>query len=725
MTPLDLNRIYVLLPAVYRIRDAQAALNSGATLDPADLQQLQGLLENLANLTPVEQQQLAELQDKQQRGPLKSLVAIFAEQIEVLQESLYQSYDDLFIETCQEWLVPYIGALVGVAGLANFPGTPYSLRAAVANTIRNRRRKGTVYGLEQLSHDVTGWQANVVEYFQLLATTQFMNHIRPGNLSMADVRRADWGLPGTPFDAAAHALDVRSIASGRGKFNISNIGIHLWRLQPLRLENSPAFRVDARRYKFDALGRDTQLFTLVEATDQDLGRRVTPLDVPMPIDRKTLYANFARYYGQNLSLWLENVTAGSLPAALPVRVCNLANVTDGSGHVTGWAHAPLDAVAIDPELGRIAFPSAVPPPKDVHVRYCYGFSAPMGGGSYSRPFDDTGVLIHVPQEHPTIQAALHHAETQIASGAKAVTIEVDNNQYYVETPVVRIAANASVTLRAADGMRPVLVLSGDFNMFGGTGSAFTLNGLMVSGGCIAAPLLDKAAPNALATLTISHCTLAPMAAPAIGGAPAQMMGPRICLDAEDLAVVINHTITGPLRVSGGSNVTVSDSIIDAGAPTEVAYANEDCTGPGAPLTITSCTVIGTLQAREIPLGSNSIFLAEADPGTPPVLVQRLQQGCVRFCYVPPGSSVPRAYRCYPAAGDPAPLVPVFTSLLFGDPGYCQLSSRSAPATLQGADDQSQMGAFHGLYQPRRLANLRVNLADYLRFGLEAGIFFAT
>jgi hypothetical protein len=36
-----------------------------------------------------------------------------------------------------------------------------------------------------------------------------------------------------------------------------------------------------------------------------------------------------------------------------------------------------------------------------------------------------------------------------------------------------------------------------------------------------------------------------------------------------------------------------------------------------------------------------------------------------------------------------------------------------------------MGAFHNLYQPRREANLRAALGEYLRFGLEAGIFNAS
>ena len=69
--------------------------------------------------------------------------------------------------------------------------------------------------------------------------------------------------------------------------------------------------------------------------------------------------------------------------------------------------------------------------------------------------------------------------------------------------------------------------------------------------------------------------------------------------------------------------------------------------------------------------------------------------------------------------------PVFTSLRYGDAGYCQLSERTAVEIRQGADDQAEMGAFHDLYQPQRKANLRARLDEYLRFGLEAGIFYAS
>jgi hypothetical protein len=36
-----------------------------------------------------------------------------------------------------------------------------------------------------------------------------------------------------------------------------------------------------------------------------------------------------------------------------------------------------------------------------------------------------------------------------------------------------------------------------------------------------------------------------------------------------------------------------------------------------------------------------------------------------------------------------------------------------------------MGAFHDLFQPQRETNLRVRFEEYLRFGLEAGIFYQT
>lgn len=111
-------------------------------------------------------------------GALKALVRVLAEQAEVLEEDLARLYDNHFIETCEEWAVPYIGALVGTRGLSAIPEEAARHRNEVANTLALRRRKGTAAALEQLAEDVTDLDAVVVEYFRHLATTQYLKHLR-------------------------------------------------------------------------------------------------------------------------------------------------------------------------------------------------------------------------------------------------------------------------------------------------------------------------------------------------------------------------------------------------------------------------------------------------------------------------------------------------------------------------------------------------------------------
>ena len=45
--------------------------------------------------------------------------------------------------------------------------------------------------------------------------------------------------------------------------------------------------------------------------------------------------------------------------------------------------------------------------------------------------------------------------------------------------------------------------------------------------------------------------------------------------------------------------------------------------------------------------------------------------------------------------------------------------------VTGADDEAEMGVFHDLFQPQRESNIRARLREYLRFGLEAGVFYET
>jgi hypothetical protein len=728
---LDLDQIYKLLPAVYRIRDADIATQSRAGLDPTDQQELKALLATSGPLPASDAARLEELKDKAQRGPLKSLMAILAEQVEALEESLLQSYDDLYIETCQEWVVPYIGDLVGVQGLWDSPDGSFSLRAAIADTISNRRRKGTVPALETLAHDVTGWDARAVEYFQLLATTQFMNHIRPGNLSFADVRKANWQMLGTPFDASAHRADVRNIEKRLGKYNIPNIGIFLWRIAEQRLESSPALPVDKWRFCFDAIGRDTQLFTK-PATEQGSSQRATPLNVPMPINRWMMLANKYSYYGARLSIYIDDSSWLSPPGDSDICVCDLSDKLDASGNVTGWAHQPQNVIGIDPVLGRIAFPAKLPPPENVHVDYCYGFMTSMGGGSYSRPGTGAGtpdITIRIPADKPTIQAALDYAATELAGQKNSATIEISNNEYFLETPNVVLGEGKTVELRGKDGNRPVLVLSGDMLITGDDSSVFQIDGLLIAGGSVVIPKTTlTGVPNLLSELQISNCTLAPCDIPNIISVSKQVAVPRIRVEAVDVSLTIDSSILGSMRSVEASTCTLTNSIVDAQSEVEIAFAALDSAGPGAALIVTNCTIIGKVHSKEIVLASNTIFVAgtaDIDSWAAPVIADQLQQGCVRFSYVPANSRVPRRYRCQPVDDDPTPVFPAFTSLKFGDPAYCQLAQQSGPEILEGADDQSEMGVFHDVHQPQRIGNLRISLQDYLRFGLQAGVFYAS
>ena len=225
-------------------------------------------------------------------------------------------------------------------------------------------------------------------------------------------------------------------------------------------------------------------------------------------------------------------------------------------------------------------------------------------------------------------------------------------------------------------------------------------------------------------LEFTHCTLAPGITPFDTG----ISNPRLSADAEDLAITISKCIVGGLRVSDVATTVITDSIIDAGDQKQIAYAGSEDTGFGGTLTVQDSTIIGRVRTMMIKLASNSIFDAERETNTnePPVIADRLQEGCVRFCYVPFQSRIPRPYHCQPKIKeDVSRIKPVFNSLRFGDANYCQLSQYCAIEIRQGAENDMEMGVFYHLYQPVREYNLQTRLNEYLRFGLEAGIFYGS
>jgi len=49
---------------------------------------------------------------------LRALLGIIDEQVVVLERDLERLYDNWFIETCEDWAVPYIGELIGYSPAA-------------------------------------------------------------------------------------------------------------------------------------------------------------------------------------------------------------------------------------------------------------------------------------------------------------------------------------------------------------------------------------------------------------------------------------------------------------------------------------------------------------------------------------------------------------------------------------------------------------------------------
>ena len=721
MTPR--TKLFDLLPAVYRLKDAQVAAT----------------------------QQLS-------HGPLESLLALIEEQLAVVASDLDQLYNDQFIETCAPWVIPYIGDLIGYQPVHGVAPAVASPRAEVARTISFRRRKGTVLVLEQLARDITGWGAHAVEFFKALATSQYMNHLRLRNYYAPNLRH--WEVQAymdTAFDATAHTIDVRRIAVARGRFNLRNIGIFLWSLSAYSLARVPATPSASNStgksqcFRFSPLGRDIPLFTNPVSQGPQVTTAASPVNVPDRLLRRVLCQDLrsgagAVYYGEGKSLAIYS--GGKLLSPYQIQVCNLSG-PDGS-----WANLPSSgpyAVAVDPELGRLALPpTTTGSTPEAEVSFHYGFNADLGGGEYSReqtfvvqdeshvlPFPDTQSTAR----YHTLQDVLNYAATQLTANGQ-IAIQLDGSAaaqqaYQPPAPLsVNIPAGATLEIRGADESWPMLNLSGELSLSGGASSSIVLNGLLVSSKVapgnppVALVHVPATAPdgssNLLGSLVLNHCTLVPGWAVVTNGDPQYAAAPALAAAPAGLQISVQRSILGALRIEPLVTVSLTDSILDATSRSSVAYSASDGSSTGGDLSLQGCTVIGKIHTGVLVLVSNSIIaatLASGDLWAAPLVADRKQAGCVRFTYLPLGAVTPRQFECAEEAeGSPQPL---FYSLRYGDPGYAKLLPCTDDAIRQGADDSGEMGAFHFVLAPQRETDLRVRLQEYTPAGLEFGIYYET
>ena len=106
----------------------------------------------------------------QGNGPLRELVNRIGAQAAIVRRSIDRLWEDQSIESCDDWVIAYIGDLLATNLVASVDAR--GQRLDVAKTISYRRRKGTVAVLEEIAADITGWDARVVEFFRHLGRTR-------------------------------------------------------------------------------------------------------------------------------------------------------------------------------------------------------------------------------------------------------------------------------------------------------------------------------------------------------------------------------------------------------------------------------------------------------------------------------------------------------------------------------------------------------------------------
>jgi hypothetical protein len=728
------------------------------------------------------------LRDTALGEPLRALLAVITEQVDVVDADIRQLYDNWFIETCQDWVVPYLADLIGYQPLHE-PSEAGSVRTKegqrlnrvlsprrdVANTIADRRRKGTLALLEQLAADVAGWPARAVEFYRLVGVTQPIRLFGGGSSTdrrrlrrgrTADLRDGDAldRLDG-PFDELAHTASVGRVDSTRTarRYNLPSIGLFVWRLGEFRVTAAPASCIDRARgrYTFSILGNDSPLVVRPIAEPEPT-HVADELNVPAFIRRRAFDQRTPDYYGPTRSLFVWR-DAERHPVPLDQIM---------PADLSAWAYRPRGReVAVDPVLGRIAFAPRNAPESGVWVSYSYAFSDRTGGGEYDRAIQPAAgrpvyqVGPDAGQDHTLMDAVRRwYADKRADPRKRRAVIEIRDSGVYEEPIEIDLEPGDRLELRAAQRTRPVIRLlnwysnrpdsmqvrgirlteehaAGAGEAANGQAPRLLLDGLLITGRAVRVTGL-------VGEVTLRHCTLVPGWSIGADCEPDSEGQPSVELTDTAADLVVERSVVGAVRINENRvdtdpiRVTVSDTILDAAGTEHHALSGPDGRPAHARLTVARTTVFGHVCVRELDLGADSIFADDLS-------VSRRGVGCLRFCSITPDSRTPRRYHCQPdlvlaairhrveqGLLNPADapfhnerertrVRPTFASTRYGTPTYAQLDLGGPPEIAAGAHDESELGAFHDLFQPQRAANLRARLDQYTPAGMDTGISYVT
>ncbi|MBW4671114.1 MAG: hypothetical protein KME60_27745 [Cyanomargarita calcarea GSE-NOS-MK-12-04C] len=457
-------------------------------------------------------------EEQQPPGQLKQYLALVEVVYGAIHDNIEALYHDLFIETCEDWVIPYIGDLLGTSHLK---GDAWTLRADVADTIALRRRKGTLGAIEQLTYDLTRWGVHCVELLENLVWNHHLNHQRPdrgGNPPYAKATRhtvirggtivlrdaAMLSLLNSPFDPFAHVVDLKPPAGGNIRYNLPNLAIFLWRLvayridvsqpvsrgiQPIDLTKFPDAAPFVVRFDVHPLGQPVRLFN-INRHNPNLRPPVVSLidETPSPIPTPRLtsqsnagvpdkYVTVETYNPIDLAANAIDIGETGLQLHIPGPTFSITGWTFRGANLCAWEAGLNRAlhdreIAIDPVIGRIAIgvkddAEATALVNQLLLTYTYGAVGPVGAHPISRSPAPT-VWQSRPGEAPqdviprTVDFhqdsnGLQAALQDIGSLTAPLMIEIKDSMTHT-LDISTIQLNRSLIIRAASDQRPVIKL---------------------------------------------------------------------------------------------------------------------------------------------------------------------------------------------------------------------------------------------------------------------------
>jgi hypothetical protein len=492
-------------------------------------------------------------------GPLRELVVRLGAQVAIVRRAIDRTREDQSIESCDDWLIPYLGDLLATRIVAGLDAR--AQRLDVANTIYYRRRKGTVAILEEIAADITNWNVRVVEFFRRLGRTRHgfdpaigldrgaavidgLRGARSGTPvgGFADLRHAGAAqCTRTAFDEYFHTADFRRGRARSGWYNIPKLGVFLWRLKSFpEASSTPVEDVACPgQFTFDPTGREVPLFARDFRVRSEYGDAwVTPDEwmLPGPISKELFAREQARLYPE--SLVVVDVSAA------------------------GETNVPAANAGVVPQRGRFEPTAAAAPGVNRRVRYHHGFSSEIGAGPYDRRAAGEAPLAQPAPMSVAVSGGGNALQGALAALGATGTLSIADSLTY--TAVNDVLNFTDILLQAGQNQRPVVRLNGGAWTFqGGAGANLAFEGLFVSGA-------DIVLTGTFDTVTLSCSSLDPGEEVQANGALPRAVDGRdlhpgtIWIEGVVAHLVVRRVICGPIRTRFGGavqKVSIADSIV--------------------------------------------------------------------------------------------------------------------------------------------------------------------